>query len=466
MGWFDESDDDESDKKDSKQIEKEQNKSDVGEEVDPLDAYMASLSSNDETKNANKTSKPKVERLDYENEEEATSHWTTTSTSNPGGNNTVSGGKYNDSAGTVPPMEENPSSLGVASIYTHSSTVVKEAAKSLSSTFHRAGVAPTTTHTMPGSLTMNKTKRAAANDLDAYDSDSNTDLAPQKKQKDTIEPLPAINHSEIHYEPFRRTFYDPHTNLCDKSISASSWRTEHSISVTTSSTDSTLPHPPSLTPLITPFKSTPLSNILPDAIVKYLTNNNLQKPTLVQAQTLPIALAGHDIIVTASTGSGKTFAYLLPMVVHCLDQPHIVPNQDGPIGIILVPTRELAAQIYNHASKLMKKVGGNVISVTGGGRGRYELSKELKKGCEIVVSTPGRLIDMLKGRDDKAATNLRRVTMVVLDEADRMLEMGFESQVGSILRNVRPDRHTMMLSATFGRRVEKVAEGWLKNPVR
>ena len=105
------------------------------------------------------------------------------------------------------------------------------------------------------------------------------------------------------------------------------------------------------------------------------------------------------------------------------------------------------------------------------------MTKELKRGCELVVSTPGRFIDMVgggsggggvipAGKRRKAATNCERITVVVLDEADKMLEMGFESQVGSILQNVRPDRQSLMFSATFGKRIERVAKGWLRNPVR
>ena len=88
--------------------------------------------------------------------------------------------------------------------------------------------------------------------------------------------------------------------------------------------------------------------------------------------------------------------------------------------------------------------------------------KELQKGCELIISTPGRLIDMVK----KKATNFDRVTFVVLDEADKMLEMGFEKQVACILESIRPDRQTLMFSATFGRRVEGVAKRWLNNPIR
>ncbi len=94
--------------------------------------------------------------------------------------------------------------------------------------------------------------------------------------------------------------------------------------------------------------------------------------------------------------------------------------------------------------------------------GSYEMTKELQKGCEVVISTPGRFIDMVK----KKATNCDRITFVVLDEADKMLDMGFEKQVGCILDSIRPDRQTLMFSATFGKKVERVAKGWLSQPVR
>ena len=150
------------------------------------------------------------------------------------------------------------------------------------------------------------------------------------------------------------------------------------------------------------------------------------------------------------------------MVVHINDQPHIVPGVDGPIGVVLTPTRELAKQVYKYAKTFIECIGGKAIEVAGGNKGTWELTKELKKGCEIVVSSPGRLIDMVK----KKGTNLKRVTFLVLDEADKMLEMGFEKQISSILENVRPDRQTLFLSATFGKRVERVARSWLRNPVR
>jgi len=167
------------------------------------------------------------------------------------------------------------------------------------------------------------------------------------------------------------------------------------------------------------------------------------------------------MLVTSFTGSGKTLGYVLPLLVHILDQPHIQPGVDGPIAIILTPTRELARQVHLVCKKIPKLIGAIAIAVTGG-MGTYEMTKELKKGCEVAVSTPGRWIDMVK----KKATNFDRTTLVILDEADKMLEMGFEAQVGSILESIRPDRQSWMFSATFGVRVERVAKSWLKTPVR
>jgi ATP-dependent RNA helicase DDX42 len=197
-------------------------------------------------------------------------------------------------------------------------------------------------------------------------------------------------------------------------------------------------------------------------LVRAIAKCGYDSPTLVQSQTLSVALSGHDALITAATGSGKTLAYIWPMIIHINDQHHIEPGIDGPIGIVLTPTRELAKQVYTHAKTFIECIGGKAVEVAGGNRGTWELTKELKKGCEIVVSSPGRLIDMVK----KKGTNLKRVTFLVLDEADRMLSMGFEKQVNSVLENVRPDRQTLLLSATFGKRVEKVARSWLRNPVR
>jgi superfamily II DNA/RNA helicase len=137
--------------------------------------------------------------------------------------------------------------------------------------------------------------------------------------------------------------------------------------------------------------------------------------------------------------------------MHILDQPHMQPG-DGPIGLILCPTRELAGQIYSEAKHFGKLYNIRVCAIYGGA-GKWEMQKALKESPEIVVATPGRLLEMLRMK----ATNLQRVTMVVLDEADRMFEMGFEYQMRSIVMNTRPDRQTLLFSATMKKKVEGFA---------
>ena len=134
-------------------------------------------------------------------------------------------------------------------------------------------------------------------------------------------------------------------------------------------------------------------------------------------------LSGRDCIGIAKTGSGKTAAFLWPLLVHIMDQPRLVKG-DGPIGLILVPTRELAMQIYSEARKFGKVYDLNVVCAYGGGN-KWEQSKTFEAGAEIAIATPGRMIDMIKMK----VTNLQRVTYLVLDEADRMFDMGFEPQV-------------------------------------
>merc|ERR1719195_2517354 len=134
---------------------------------------------------------------------------------------------------------------------------------------------------------------------------------------------------------------------------------------------------------------------------------------------------------------------------------------DGPIGLILVPTRELAMQIYTEAKKFGKVYDVSVVCAYGGGS-KWEQSKGFESGAEIAIATPGRMIDMIKMK----VTNLQRVTYLVLDEADRMFDMGFEPQVRSICDHVRPDRQCQLYSATFKKRIEKLARDVLTDPVR
>lgn len=195
-------------------------------------------------------------------------------------------------------------------------------------------------------------------------------------------------------------------------------------------------------------------------LMKAISKQAYEKPTSIQCQALPIALSGRDVIGIAKTGSGKTAAFVLPVIVHIMDQPEL-EKEEGPIGVICAPTRELAHQIYLEAKKFSKSHGIRVSAVYGG-MSKLDQFKELKAGCELVVATPGRLIDLLKMK----ALTMSRATYLVLDEADRMFDLGFEPQIRSIVGQIRPDRQTLLFSATMPRKVEKLAREVLTDPIR
>jgi ATP-dependent RNA helicase DDX42 len=287
--------------------------------------------------------------------------------------------------------------------------------------------------------------------LNFYDSDGNRLEEEEEEECDSdgekraIEALPPLDHSAIDYEPFRKAFYTPHPDVASMSAQAVG---ELAAELELAATGEDAPRP------IRSFKHAGLEDGLLRAIVK----RGYEAPTPVQAAALPVALSGRDLVGLAQTGSGKTLAFVWPMVVHVSDQRPLARGE-GPIGLVLAPTRELVEQIHTEMAKFLKPRRSVAIV---GGAGKYEMVLALKAGCEVVVATPGRLMELL----GKKATNLRRTTLVVLDEADRMFDMGFEDQIRSILDQVRPDRQTLLFSATFKRRVEALATRALSNPVR
>ncbi|KAK4316047.1 hypothetical protein Pmani_012753 [Petrolisthes manimaculis] len=195
--------------------------------------------------------------------------------------------------------------------------------------------------------------------------------------------------------------------------------------------------------------------------LEILKKNNYEKPTPIQVQAIPAIMKGRDVIGIAKTGSGKTLAFLLPMFRHVVDQPPL-EDTEGPISLIMTPTRELCMQIGKECKKFAKN---NLrVCCVYGGTAISEQIAELKRGAEIIVCTPGRMIDMLAANGGRV-TNLRRVTYVVLDEADRMFDLGFEPQVMRIMDNVQPTRQTVMFSATFPRQVEALAKKILTKPI-
>lgn len=187
-----------------------------------------------------------------------------------------------------------------------------------------------------------------------------------------------------------------------------------------------------------------------------------EKPTPIQMQALPTIMSGRDVIGVAKTGSGKTIAFLLPMFRHIKDQSPL-KDGEGPIGLIMTPTRELAVQIHRDCKAFLKTMGLRAVCAYGGAPISEQIA-ELKRGAEIVVCTPGRMIDLLAANQGRV-TNLRRVTYVVLDEADRMFDMGFEPQVMKIFANMRPDKQTILFSATMPRIIDALTKKVLKSPV-
>lgn len=187
---------------------------------------------------------------------------------------------------------------------------------------------------------------------------------------------------------------------------------------------------------------------------------DFKAPTAIQSQGWPMALSGRDVVGIAATGSGKTLSFILPALIHIRAQPFLQPG-DGPICLVLSPTRELANQTQEECARFGTSSGIRSTCLYGGAPKRAQIDS-LRRGAEIVIATPGRLLDLL----DMGVTNLRRVTYLVMDEADRMLDMGFEPQIRKIVGQIRPDRQTLMWSATWPKEVQQLARDFLNNPIQ
>ncbi|KAK7913558.1 hypothetical protein WMY93_013769 [Mugilogobius chulae] len=198
----------------------------------------------------------------------------------------------------------------------------------------------------------------------------------------------------------------------------------------------------------------------PQYVMDTLMQQNFKEPTAIQAQGFPVALSGRDMVGIAQTGSGKTLSYLLPAIVHINHQPYL-ERGDGPICLVLAPTRELAQQVQQVAYDYGKSSRIKSTCVYGGAPKGPQI-RDLERGVEICIATPGRLIDFLEA----GKTNLRRCTYLVLDEADRMLDMGFEPQIRKVVEQIRPDRQTLMWSATWPKEVRQLAEDFLRDYIQ
>ena len=228
---------------------------------------------------------------------------------------------------------------------------------------------------------------------------------------------------------------------------------------------------------------------LPRTMMSVIRDVNYKEPTPIQRQAIPIGLKCRDIIGIAETGSGKTAAFIIPILVYIQTLPPIEDStkNDGPYAIVLAPTRELAQQIEHEAQRFARPMGFTVVSIVGG-HSLEEQVQSLTNGAEIVIATPGRLVDCL----EKHVLVLSQCNYVVMDEADRMIDMGFEEDVQKVLdalplSNVKPDtdeaenpelmgrmlrlgnkrmryRQTVMFSATMPSQLERLARQYMRRP--
>jgi superfamily II DNA/RNA helicase len=422
------------------------NNDDEEEEEDALDAYMNSLGrqakADDDAKRRNGRSGPSTERLDVENEEEATSHWEAT--------------PFEKDWIEQQPQPQSPA----GTISAHA-----EASNALQTTFHRAS----------NQQQQQQQYLPPRGGGGGGGGGGNTDDVDRQVNIQ----LEQVQHSTMQYRDFQKCFLPMEKDGKRNTYEGHKWRKEHHISCQ-----------PPVDPI---YDFAELRDIFPPQVMEWNRNKNLTQPTLVQSQTLGVSLCGKDAIVTASTGSGKTLSYLWPLITHLManlggnnnksnssnnNNNHNDPNSGGGglelarkhkcRALVLVPTRELALQVEQVAKSLLSKLPLSALAITGGNLGRYELSKQLQSTKpHLIVATPGRLLDVLSAQQkSKQDWLLPNITFLVLDEADKMIQMGFANQVTQIIQNLRPDRQSLLVSATFDSRLQRRCQEWMHEPIR
>ncbi|KAJ0121386.1 hypothetical protein J7T55_008550 [Diaporthe amygdali] len=270
-------------------------------------------------------------------------------------------------------------------------------------------------------------------------------ITAKKKKKD----IPKIDYSKIELNPIRKNFWFEPSEL--------SQMTEAEVLELRLDLDGIKVSGKDVPKPVQKWSHCGLTQAMSNAI----RDLGYEKPTPIQMQALPVIMSGRDVIGVAKTGSGKTMAFLLPMFRHIKDQDPV--RDDGPIGLILTPTRELATQIFRDCKPFLSALNLRAVCAYGGPPIKDQIA-QLKAGAEIIVATTGRFIDLLAANQGRVV-NLKRTTFIVLDEADRMFDMGFEPQVMKIFANVRPDRQTVLFSATMPRIIDALVKKVLKSPV-
>ncbi|KAF9569353.1 P-loop containing nucleoside triphosphate hydrolase protein [Agrocybe pediades] len=293
------------------------------------------------------------------------------------------------------------------------------------------------------------TEAPVPDELDATDLNPEDILALAAKKAKKKE-FATVDHSRINYEPFRKEFYIPPPDIANMTDDEAELLRLELDGIKIRGVDC-------------PRPVTKWSHFgLPANCLEVIKRLNYTAPTSIQAQAIPAIMSGRDVIGVAKTGSGKTIAFLLPLFRHIKDQRPL-EQMEGPMAVVMTPTRELAVQIHRECKPFLKVLNLRAVCAYGGSPIKDQIA-ELKKGAEIIVCTPGRMIDLLTANSGRV-TNLKRVTYVVLDEADRMFDMGFEPQVMKIINNIRPDRQTVLFSATFPKQMDSLARKILRKPL-
>ena len=202
------------------------------------------------------------------------------------------------------------------------------------------------------------------------------------------------------------------------------------------------------------FKSLGLS----DALLKAIEEKGYDTPSPIQAKAIPHILEGKDVLASAQTGTGKTAGFTLPVLQRLADTKH--PKYRPVRALVLTPTRELAAQVYDNVREYSTHLDIRSAVIFGGVKAASQIAT-LRRGVDILVATPGRLLDL----HDQKAVSFKRIDVLILDEADRMLDMGFVRDINKIISFMPAKRQNLLFSATFSKEIKKLAEGILRNPV-
>eukprot|EP00523_Entomoneis_sp_CCMP467_P007887 CAMPEP_0168720792 /NCGR_PEP_ID=MMETSP0724-20121128/1748_1 /TAXON_ID=265536 /ORGANISM="Amphiprora sp., Strain CCMP467" /LENGTH=628 /DNA_ID=CAMNT_0008767411 /DNA_START=72 /DNA_END=1960 /DNA_ORIENTATION=+ len=287
--------------------------------------------------------------------------------------------------------------------------------------------------------------------LRTYSKDFDNDVAPSSSKK---------NGTSETSEARRRTrSVDQAEEVEEKrttsdDLTPEEWRKEHMITIRGHGEErSTKEFPPPFKL----FKDTPFNDRIQQAFIKA----GFEKPTAIQSQAWPIAVNNKDMICIAKTGSGKTCGFLVPAFHQHLQKNERRQGYVEPILLVLAPTRELSVQIMEEAQKFGRPLGIRTVCCYGGAS-KYPQIAALERGVECIIATPGRLNDLLEMKK----ANLSKIQFLVLDEADRMLDMGFEPQIRSIVNHVPADRQTLLFSATWPKEIQALAHDFLKDPIQ